>query len=188
MALRIIVVGYIVRAPLGGMAWHYAQYVLGLYNLGHDVYFFEDSNDWPACYHPGINIFDSNPGEGLASARYTFGTLGLGDRWVYYDAHTSTWLGPLAGQAIEICRTADLLINVSAWANDLRPWLMDIPVRVFVDTDPAFTQIDHLTKAASRQNCQNHTSCWSFGENIGQRNCQIPDDGLRWKNKATTVQ
>ena len=43
--MRIIVVGYIVRCPLGGMAWHYLQYVLGLARLGHDVYFFEESGD-----------------------------------------------------------------------------------------------------------------------------------------------
>ena len=28
--LRIIVLGYIVRGPMGGMAWHHLQYVMGL--------------------------------------------------------------------------------------------------------------------------------------------------------------
>jgi hypothetical protein len=37
---RIIVLGYIVRGPIGGMAWHHLQYVLGLHRLGFDVYFF----------------------------------------------------------------------------------------------------------------------------------------------------
>src|SRR5688572_23932997 len=40
--LRILVLGYLVRGPLGGLAWHYVQYVLGLARLGHDVYFLED--------------------------------------------------------------------------------------------------------------------------------------------------
>ena len=43
--LRIIVLGYIVRGPLGGMVWHHLQYVMGLAHLGHDVYFIEDSGD-----------------------------------------------------------------------------------------------------------------------------------------------
>ena len=32
--LRVIVLGYIVRGPLGGLAWHPLQYVLGLARLG----------------------------------------------------------------------------------------------------------------------------------------------------------
>ena len=38
--LRIIVTGLIAQHPsLGGMTWHYFQYVLGLVRLGHDVYY-----------------------------------------------------------------------------------------------------------------------------------------------------
>ena len=62
--LRIIVLGYMVRHPLGGLAWHYLQYVLGLARLGHDVYFVEDSDDhqW-SCYDPTRDAdlwFDGN--------------------------------------------------------------------------------------------------------------------------------
>ena len=42
--LRVVVWGYIVRGPLGGLAWHHLQYVLGLSQLGHDVWFVEDSD------------------------------------------------------------------------------------------------------------------------------------------------
>ena len=35
--LRIIVLGYIVRGPMGGMAWHHLQYVMGLARLGHEL-------------------------------------------------------------------------------------------------------------------------------------------------------
>ena len=37
--LRVVVTGYIVRCPLGGMAWHHLQYLLGLARLGHHVTF-----------------------------------------------------------------------------------------------------------------------------------------------------
>ena len=41
--LRIIVTGLIGQHPaLGGVAWDYLQYPLGLSLLGHDVYYFED--------------------------------------------------------------------------------------------------------------------------------------------------
>src|SRR5206468_1575326 len=46
--LRVIVTGLIAQHPLlGGMTWHYLQYVLGLARLGHDVYYLEDSGEWP---------------------------------------------------------------------------------------------------------------------------------------------
>src|SRR6266540_4418532 len=46
--LRIIVTGLIAQHPLlGGVTWDYLQYVLGLARLGHDVYYFEDSGEWP---------------------------------------------------------------------------------------------------------------------------------------------
>jgi len=58
--LRVIVLGYIVRCPLGGMAWHHLQYVLGLHQLGHDVWFVEDSDDVPwSCYDPTRDVTDA---------------------------------------------------------------------------------------------------------------------------------
>ena len=46
--LRIIVTGLIAQHPtLGGVTWDYLQYVLGLMRLGHDVFYFEDSGEWP---------------------------------------------------------------------------------------------------------------------------------------------
>ena len=45
--LRIVVTGQIAQYPLGGVTWFYLQYVLGLARLGHDVYYIEDSGQWP---------------------------------------------------------------------------------------------------------------------------------------------
>ena len=48
--LRIIVTGLVGLYPVGGVAWDYLQYVIGLSRLGHDVYYHEDTWSWP--YHP----------------------------------------------------------------------------------------------------------------------------------------
>ena len=45
--LRIVVTGLIAQYPLGGVTWDYFQYVLGLARLGHDVYYIEDTGQWP---------------------------------------------------------------------------------------------------------------------------------------------
>jgi hypothetical protein len=178
--LRIIVLGYIVRGPLGGMAWHHLQYVLGLARLGHDVYFVEDSDDYESCYNPVTFEMSTDPAYGLGFAGRAFGAVGLGERWAYWDAHTSRWLGP-AGAGIQgVCAGADLLLNVSG-VNPLRPWLADIPARALLDTDPVFTQVRHLTDAQARRAASGHTAFFSFGENIGRGPAAIPDDGLPWQ-------
>jgi len=179
--LRIIVLGYVVRGPLGGLAWHHLQYAMGLLRLGHDVYFVEDSGDDPyCCYDPGRDVVDSIPDYGLAFAGAVFPRVGLGERWAYHDAHGSGWRGPMGTRAEELCASADLLLNLSG-INPLRPWLADVPRRAFVDTDPGFTQVRHLTEADRFDLARRHTSFHTYAENIGLPACTVPDDGLAWQ-------
>lgn len=185
--LRIVVLGYIVRGPIGGLAWHHLQYVLGLRDLGHDVYFIEDSDDYPSCYDPARGVVDTDPSYGLRFAAHAFERLGLGERWCYYDAHTDTWLGPLASRVLEICESAELLLNLSG-VNPLRSWLAEVPRRAFVDTDPAFTQIRHLTDSHARALATVHNSFFTFAENIARGDCLVPADGFTWQPTRQPVQ
>jgi len=148
--LRIVVLGYIVRGPLGGFAWHHMQYVMGLVELGHDVYFIEDSSDSPwCCYDPSRHVTDSDPSFGLSFVSDAFDRVGLGERWAYYDAHTTQWWDhaqagrsasapPRSSDQRELGRCSASLAHGD-------------PRRVFIDTDPAFTQIRFLTDPEERQ-------------------------------------
>lgn len=179
--LRIVVLGYVVRCPLGGMAWHYMQYAMGLAELGHDVLYVEDSEDhaW-SCYDPRQHEQGIDPAYGLAFAADAFTRVGLGERWAYFDAHTRRWLGAAAEGAEAFCRTADVVLNVSG-ANPLRPWLERAPCRVFIDTDPAFEQIRQLTVGRRALRAAQHNVFFTFGENIGLPSCRVPHDGLPWQ-------
>ena len=177
--MRIIVLGYIVRGPLGGLAWHHLQYVAGLARLGHDVYFVEDSEDYPACYDPERDALGTDPSYGLAFAARAFERLDLRERWAYHDARAARWLGPAARRIPAACASAELLLNLSG-VNPLREWLINAPARAFVDTDPAFTQIRHLTDPAARALAAAHNSFFTFAENIERPRCLVPDDGFAW--------
>lgn len=178
--MRILVLGYIVRGPLAGHTWHHLQYVLGLMRLGHDVYFLEDSDDYDACYDPTTHEMSSDPTFGLRYAGDVFARAGIRDRWGYYDAHRGAWHGPAAHLAGELFRTADVVLNVSG-VNPMREWTMRAPIRIFIDTDPAFTQVRHLSDPRAMQSALRHNVFLSFGENIGLPECSIPSDGLPWK-------
>jgi hypothetical protein len=178
--VRIVVLGYIVRGPLAGHAWHHLQYVVGLRRLGHDVFFLEDSDDFESCYDPTTHEMSSEPRYGLRFANMVFTRAGLRDRWAYYDAHTGTWHGPAGAKAVDLCRNADMCLNVSG-VNPLREWLTKIPHRVLVDTDPAFTQLRHLADPRAMKAALQHNTFMSFGENFGLPGCTIPDDGLPWQ-------
>jgi hypothetical protein len=178
--LRIVVLGYLVRGPIGGMAWHHLQYVLGLQSLGHDVYFAEDSDDYPSCYDPSRGLVDCDPSYGLQFCEHIFRRVGMADRWCYYDAHQAQWHGPAAGRALNLFSTADVVLNLSG-VNPLRSWAENIPVRALVDTDPLFTQIRHLTDRAAKERAAQHTAFFTFGENIPGGRSVVPDDGFPWQ-------
>jgi len=172
-ALRVVVCGYLVRGPLGGLAWHHLQYVLGLHRMGHDVVFVEDSDDYESCYDPRTDSLGTDPGFGLAFAADALGRLGLGERWAYYDEHTGRWHGPLAAERLS---SADVLLDVSG-VNPPRPWWDGVPVRALIDTDPAFTQLRHLDDEAAAARAGAHTHFFTFAENT---DAALPDDGLPW--------
>jgi hypothetical protein len=65
--------------------------------------------------------------------------------------------------------------------NPLRPWLLEVPVRALIDTDPAFTQIRYLTDSLARETAGAHTAFFTFGENIPAGRSSVPADGFPWQ-------
>ena len=178
--LRIIVLGYVIRGPLGGMVWSNLHFLTGLARLGHDVYFMEDSDDYPSCYNPLKGYTDADPSYGLQFAARVFGGIGFSERWAYHDAHRSRWHGPLANRTMAVCHEADLVLNLCG-VNPLRPWLLEVPHRAYVDEDPAFTQIRNLKEPQRREFTAQHTAFFTFGANFHSGRSHIPDDGFPWQ-------
>src|SRR5215469_6429294 len=110
--LRIIVAGMVAQYPVGGVAWDYLQYVLGLARLGHDVFYHEDTWCWP--YHP---VQQTTTSDGTYSAAYLaqfFERFApeLTSRWHYLHLHETSY-GMSRAEFDEAARTADLFLNIS---------------------------------------------------------------------------
>ena len=86
-SLRIIVTGLIAQHPaLGGVTWDYLQYVLGLARLGHDVYYFEDTGQWPYNLDGGPTRNDWIAYDPTPNVNYLakiMSRYGLADKWAY---------------------------------------------------------------------------------------------------------
>lgn len=178
--MKIVVLGYIIRGPLGGLVWHHFQYVYGLVKMGYDVLFLEDSEEYAACYNPETLKLTTDPGYGLKFIKNIFHTYDLDKNWAYFDFHTNTWFGKTKKEVDMFLKEADILLNISG-VNPLREWSQNIPCRIFIDTDPVFTQIRHLTDPDALKLAKQHNVFFSFGENYGKEGCGIPNDGIDWK-------
>ena len=109
--LRILVTGLLAQYPLGGLSWHYLNYVLGLKRLGHDVYYLEDTGGWP--YNPEEGGLGRDCRYNVEHLARTLSRWGLGDRWMYRFAWRNEWYGLGERERNEVLRSADLLLNVS---------------------------------------------------------------------------
>jgi len=185
-ALRIIVTGLAGLYPIGGVAWDYLSYVIGLARLGHDVYYHEDTWSWP--YHPVETTYTPR---GDFSAQHLDGFFhryapALSERWHYRHLHEQSF-GMSAAAFDEVARTADLFVNVSG-ACLIPERLSPRCAKLFVDTDPGYNQIVLSERFDWSENVDrwcatvlSHDIYFTYGENIHGSDCLIPKLGLDWK-------
>lgn len=138
--MNIVVTGFVTPLPVAGLLWHYAQYLLGFREAGHQVWYVEDSGDHPVNWDADRNEVDEACLAGSAFLARELGALGFGDRWVYRHWPSGRHDGLTAGETADVLAEADVLVSVSCTAARI-PEYERIPVRIAVDTDPVFTQV-----------------------------------------------
>lgn len=168
--LRVVVTGLIAQHPrLGGVAWDYVQYPAGLARLGHDVWYLEDSGEWPYRLDGGDDPA-SWVADGSANVRHLAAVMeraGLGGRWMYRSPLEDRWYGVADRRRREVLRSADLLVNVSGTLED--PGRYDgIPRLAYIDSDPVFTQARILADPAGAfaRRVDAHDVTFSFGSRV----------------------
>lgn len=181
--LRIVVGGYLGLLPAGGVVWDYLQYPLGFAELGHDVYYIEDTGLWPIFQESNE---DQSAKRNVAHLRRVMESFDLADRWAYRDAVSGQSFGLSERQVQDVCKSADVFVNVSC-ASQAREEYERIPHRILIDSDPMFTQMrleaPELFPAGNpklREVVAGYTHLFSFGENIGQSDCLVPNCGFEW--------
>jgi hypothetical protein len=181
-SLRIIVTGLITQHPqVGGMTWHYLQYLLGLMRLGHDVYYFEDSGQFPYNLDGGGSGADWIARDCAFNVGYLaeiMARFGLEDRWAYHFPLKSEWYGLADRQREAVIQSVDMLINVSGSLEHPKNYRR-IPRLLYIDTDPVITQIKiALGNVKFGDRVKAHDTHFSFGETLS---AGVPATGYRWR-------
>jgi hypothetical protein len=189
--LKIIIGGFLGILPAGGVAWDYVQYPLGFSMLGHDVYYIEDTRLFPIYQSSGTAWDDAS--DCVNQLKNVMESFGLGDRWAYRDEASGNCFGMSMSQVKKLCSQADLFVNLSC-STCVRDEYLQIPKRVLIDTDPMFTQIQLATQqkfTRGESNIRNlvdaHNFHFTFGENIGHDDCQIPQQGFIWRSTRQPI-
>jgi hypothetical protein len=88
--VRAVVTGMIATYPLGGVAWDYGRYLLGLERLGFEVFYLEDTGG--PSYDPVRKEYGDDYSHGVAFLERVLTGLspGLGRCWRFRAANGRT--------------------------------------------------------------------------------------------------
>lgn len=188
MKLTIIMTGYAATYPLGGATWDYLQYLVGFHQLGHRVYYLEDTGRW--TWDPVQYAFseDGRPNAAYLAKWIAALEPALAQNWAFCDAQ-GRYYGMSRAQVARLCRETDVFINYSGGCM-LREEYMACRTKVYLDCDPLYTQAgigDYLKGTADEdtrrdvEHMRLHDTFLTFGENIGKPACSIPTWLFSWQ-------
>jgi hypothetical protein len=177
--MKIVFAGSIGRCGLGGQTWANLQYLLGLRELGHEVFYLEDCGESSWVYNWENQEWTVDLAYPGACVHASLEPFGMGKNWIYRTNEGSA--GADLNFFLDFCSTADLLLTRS-----LPLWIWreeyDRPTRrVFIDVDPAFTQIRIANGDAGLETaiarCEKR---FTLGYRYGSSDCSIPKAGGPW--------
>ena len=173
--LTIILSGMMAAVPhQGGATWSVLQYLLGFRRLGHDVYFVEPVQE--AALRPTGAPLDRTVN--AAYFRRVTADFGLEDSSSLLVAGTRQTVGLPYDRLRRVARRADVLVNISGLLAD-EELTAHIPLRAYLDLDPAFTQLWHAAQGIDMR-FAGHSHFVTIGQAIGRGGCAVPTCGLSW--------
>ncbi len=176
--MKILFAGIIARYPFGGVTWCSLMYLVGLRALGHEVFYLEDTGE--CIYDPEQNTRSENPSYGTRHIHQALERFGLGDRWSFVN-YDGTYHGASRERVHAFCADADLFINLSGGSWFWRDEYARIPRKVFVDSDPVFTQLA-IAKGEGWyvEFFRRFDRLFTFGANIGTPVSPVPVGSFTW--------
>lgn len=169
----VVILGMLGRAPFAGVAWQVLHYLEGFRRLGCDIYYVEDTGAWP--YDPGRDAITDDPTYTVNYIARLMQWCRLPDRWAYRaPAQGCRYYGRSAAEMAHLWRHADALVNLTG-ATVLRDEHMQVPVRIYLETDPVLPEIEVAQgRKLTIDLLSAHTDHFTYGENLGAPDCGVP--------------
>jgi hypothetical protein len=158
----------------GGATWAVLQYLLGFKQLGHEVYFVEPLPE--TALRP--NDVSLTRSVNATYFRQVVAEFGLERMAALLRVGTQQTVGLSYAELCQVAQHADVLINISGLLGD-QELIGRIPVRVYLDLDPAFNQLWQAAQGIDRH-FANHSHFVTIGQAIGQPGCGVPTCGISW--------
>lgn len=176
---KVIVAGILFWYPLAGVTYQFLHYLLGLRALGYDVYYIEDSGRW--VYDPVARGITGDALPNVTKVAKALEAHGFQGKWAFRGAYPNgACYGMSESELFQLYRDADVLLNVTG-AQEIREEHRRIKRRVYVESDPFLMQVKlHNGDAKVRELLDAHDAWFTFGENLGQPDCDVPLD-RRWQ-------
>ncbi len=172
-ARRIVVLGAAAQMPFAGVWWQVRHYLEGFRRLGHDVHYVEDTGNWP--YDPDAETVTDDASRAGRRLAGLMAAAGFGERWAFVNAaREGEVLGMSRDRLAAVLAAAEVLINLSG-ATVLKEAHLDVPVRIYLETDPVTPQLEiAMGRQSTVDHLAAHTHHFSFGERIGDPGCPVP--------------
>ncbi|MGY1643902.1 glycosyltransferase [Geodermatophilus sp. SYSU D00703] len=171
---RIVVSGMIAAVPgQGGATWAVLQYLLGFARLGHEVFFVESLD--PEVLQPS-----DVPLPHSVNARYCRQVMqeqGFENAWALVRRGTRDTAGLSHLDLARIGAGTSVLVDISGTLAG-EELFSEVPVRVYLDVDPGFTQL--WDAQGVDVGLAGHTHFVSVGRSIGSPDCPVPTGGRNW--------
>lgn len=176
---KIIVFGILFWYPLAGVTFQFLHYLIGLRRLGYDPYYIEDSARW--VYNPSINDLSPDASANVDAVAPVLAAHGFADRWAFRGHYPGgRCFGLSEQQILALYREADAFLNVTG-AQEIRDEHLACPRRIYVESDPFAAQIRvSLGHEPTIKALAAHDTLFSFGENLGAADCDVPLEQFRW--------
>ena len=176
---KIIVFGILFWYPLAGVTYQFLHYLMGLRRLGYDPYYIEDSARW--IYDPRLNDLSPDASGNIAAVLPALEAHGFSDRWAFRGKYPEGRCYGLSESRIEeLYREADAFLNITG-AQELRDEHLGCKRRIYVESDPFASQVKvALGNESMIKTLASHDTLFSFGENLGAADCDVPIEKFQW--------
>lgn len=177
----LILWGFLVAHPFGGMTWQVLHHLSALRRLGFDVWYVEDSEIPP--HHPTSWDLTDDYSANLAYVSNLMHALDLDDRWIFRPSadHDDCFGARNLSGLRRLYKEADAVLNLCG-SHLPRPEHSSIRCLIYLQTDPVAKQIEvaHGDSEAIR-NLDTHHYLFTYGENLGASDCLVPLERYEWK-------